>query len=168
MTDPTPTPTSTPAASGRDLLGELDAQEETLVLSSFDEDVAWRLGSMLRDAARADALPVAVTIRRGTQRLFHTALPGASADNDGWLDRKCAVVERYGRSSLWVGESFRAKGRTFDADSRLDTSTHAAHGGAFPLRVRGAGPVGVVAVSGLPQLDDHRLVVEVLERFIGD
>jgi len=44
----------------------------------------------------------------------------------------------------------------------------AAHGGAFPIVVRGVGPVGVVTVSGLPQLDDHRLVVEVLRAFAAD
>jgi uncharacterized protein (UPF0303 family) len=30
------------------------------------------------------------------------------------------------------------------------------------------GVVGVITVSGLPQADDHALVVEVLERFLAD
>jgi uncharacterized protein (UPF0303 family) len=33
--------------------------------------------------------------------------------------------------------------------------------------VRGTGCVGTVAVSGLPELDDHRLVVETLEVFLA-
>ena len=156
MTDPTP----------RDLLDELEAQEARLVLDSFDEDDAWALGSALRDTALSAGLPVAISIRRNGQRLFHTALPGASADNDGWLDRKCAVVDRYGRSSLRVGEQFRVGGKTFESDSRLDPSLYAAHGGAFPIIVRGTGCVGTVAVSGLPQLEDHRLVVETLRTFV--
>ncbi len=147
----------------RTRLDALEAEESRLVLASFDEADAWALGSRLRDLALADRLPVAVTIRRHGQRLFHAALPGASADNDGWLERKCAVVERYGRSSLRVGEQFRVDGSTFEAGSRLDPGRFAAHGGAFPLLVRGTGCVGVVAVSGLPQLDDHRLVVQALE-----
>jgi uncharacterized protein (UPF0303 family) len=150
----------------RDLLDELEAQEARLVLDSFDEADAWALGSALRDAALAAGLPVAISIRRNGQRLFHTALPGASADNDGWLDRKCAVVDRYGQSSLRVGEQFRVNGKTFDADARLDTTRFAAHGGAFPVLVRGTGCVGTIAVSGLPQREDHRLVVETLEAFI--
>lgn len=150
----------------RDLLDELEAQEARLVLDSFDEDDAWALGSALRNAALAAGLPVAISIRRNGQRLFHTALPGASADNDGWLDRKCAVVDRYGQSSLRVGEQFRVNGKTFDADARLDTTRFAAHGGAFPVLVRGTGCVGTIAVSGLPQREDHRLVVETLEAFI--
>jgi hypothetical protein len=91
-----------------------------------------------------------ISIRRNGQRLFHAALAGASADNDGWLDRKCAVVDRYGRSSLRVGEQFRVDGKSFDQDSRLDMSEYAAHGGAFPVLVRGVGCIGTVAVSGLP------------------
>ena len=109
---------------------------------------------------------MAISVRRNGQRLFHAALPGASADNDGWLARKCAVVDRYGRSSLRVGEQFRVDGGSFDTDSRLDPSAYAAHGGAFPILVRGTGCVGTVAVSGLPELEDHRLVVDALEAFL--
>ena len=151
----------------RALLEELEAQESRLVFDHFDEDTAWALGVALREAALEAALPVAISVRRNGQRLFHAALPGSSADNDGWLDRKSAVVDRYGRSSLRVGEQFRVDGGSFDADSRLDTSSYAAHGGAFPVLVRGTGCVGTVAVSGLPQLEDHRLVVETLEAFLA-
>jgi uncharacterized protein (UPF0303 family) len=149
--------------SGRELLDELAAQESRLVFDHFDEDTAWALGIALREAARTAELPVAISIRRNGQRLFHAALPGASADNDGWLERKCAVVDRYGRSSLRVGEQFRTEGGSFDADARLDPSGYAAHGGAFPILVQGTGCVGTVAVSGLPEVEDHRLVVETLE-----
>ncbi|WP_121251152.1 heme-degrading domain-containing protein [Nocardioides ferulae] len=154
--------------TSRELLDELAAQEQRLVFDSFDEQTAWAVGVALRDAALAAGLPVAISVRRNGQRLFHAALPGASADNDGWLERKCAVVDRYGRSSLRVGEEFRVDGKSFDADARLDPSRYAAHGGAFPVLVRDTGCVGTIAVSGLPQLDDHRLVVEVLEAFLSE
>ena len=77
------------------------------------------------------------------------------------------MVDRYGRSSLHVGEQFRVDGGSFEADARLDSSDYAAHGGAFPILVRGTGCVGTVAVSGLPQLEDHQLVVDVLETFLA-
>ena len=152
---------------GRELLDELEAQEARLVFDRFDEETAWDLGVRLRDAALSAGLPVAISIRRNGQRLFHAALPGASADNDGWLARKSAVADRYGRSSLRVGEQFRVAGKSFDEDSRLDPSRFAAHGGAFPILVRGSGCIGSVAVSGLPQLEDHRLVVEVIEALLA-
>ena len=100
-----------------ELLDELMAQESRLVFDSFDEDTAWALGVALREAALAAFLPVAISIRRNGQRLFHAALPGASADNDGWLERKSAVVDRYGCSSLRVGEQFRVDGGSFEAGS---------------------------------------------------
>ncbi|MDO9379977.1 MAG: heme-degrading domain-containing protein [Nocardioidaceae bacterium] len=153
-------------STDRTLLDELLAQEDRLVFDAFDETVAWEVGVALRDAALAQSLPVAMSVRRNGQRLFHAALPGASADNDGWLERKCAVVDRYAHSSLLVGEQFRVAGGTFEDRSRLDPGVYAAHGGAFPVLVRGTGCVGTVAVSGLPQRDDHALVVDVLERYL--
>src|SRR6476469_3369536 len=152
----------------QDLLAELAAQEAALTFNHFDEATAWELGVALREAALAAGLPVAISIRRNGHRLFHAALAGSSADNDAWLARKSAVVDRYGRSSLRVGEQFRVHGGTFDHDSRLDTATYAAHGGAFPIIVRGTGCVGTVAVSGLPEVEDHRFLVATLEAFLAD
>lgn len=147
-------------------LPALLAEEERLVFSRFDHETAWQLGTRLRAAALDDHLPVAISIRRNGQCLFHAALPGSSADNDAWLLRKAAVVERYGHSSYYVGCKFRADGGDFDGDSRLDVGTFAAHGGAFPVTVRTAGCVGTVAVSGLPQVEDHQFVVKHLEAFL--
>ncbi len=148
--------------TGGELLDELEAAGGAARVESFDEQTAWDLGVALREAGLAGALPIAISVRRDGKRLFHAALPGASADNDGWLARKSAVVDRYGQSSLRVGEEFRVRGSSFDEDSRLDVADFAAHGGAFPILVRGTGCIGTVAVSGLPQLEDHQLVVDTL------
>ena len=136
-------------------------QERTLQFDAFSHNDAWMLGTRLRTLATEQTLPVAIAIMLGDQRVFHAGLAGSSADNDGWLERKFAVVRRYGHSSLAVGVEFRSRGVDFDVDSRLDLTRFAAHGGAFPLFVRGS-IVGMVGVSGLPQLDDHALVVEAL------
>ena len=149
-------------------LAALLAEEARLVFSRFDHDVAWELGSRLRAAALEARLPVAISIRRNGQCLFHAALPGSSADNDAWLLRKAAVAERYGHSSYFVGCRFRADGRDFDTDSRLDVARFAAHGGAFPIILGGNGCIGTVAVSGLPEVEDHRFVVTHLEAFLLD
>ena len=149
-------------------LASLLAEEDRLVFSQFDHDTAWDLGSRLRAAALQGKLPVAIAIRRNGQCLFHAALPGSSADNDGWLLRKAAVVERYGHSSYFVGCKFRADGGDFDIDSRLDVAVFAAHGGAFPVICGTSGRIGTVAVSGLRQLEDHQFVVTHLEQFLLD
>jgi uncharacterized protein (UPF0303 family) len=97
----------------------------------------------------------------GDQQVFHSASEGTSADNDDWLARKFRVVRRFSHASLTIGTQFRARGLDFAVDSGLDPRLFAAHGGAFPLRVRGS-IVGIVGVSGLTQFEDHELVVEVL------
>lgn len=150
-----------------ELIAELEAQEERLRFDRFDNDDAWALGRLLVDVARERSLPITIDVRRGGQQLFHAALPGTTPDNDRWIERKIRVVERLHASSYLVGRRLAAKGATFDAGYGVDPADYATHGGAFPIRVRDVGVVGVVTVSGLPQADDHALVVEVLERFLG-
>ncbi|MFF1283596.1 heme-degrading domain-containing protein [Streptomyces sp. NPDC058299] len=161
MTHPQTTPDLVPGPE------ELEAQERRLVFRRFTYDDAWALGSLLVRLARERGAPVAIDIHRAGQQLFHAALPGSTPDNDAWIARKRRVVERYGASSYLVGTRFRAKGTTFEESSRLDPDTYAAHGGSFPVRVEDVGVVGAVTVSGLPQLQDHKLVVEALEKFLS-
>nr|WP_107906229.1 heme-degrading domain-containing protein [Streptomyces chartreusis] len=148
-------------------LAELEAQERRLVFARFTHDDAWALGCLLVEMARERQAPVAIDIHRSGQQLFHAALPGSTPDNDAWIARKRRVVERYGSASYIVGARFRAKGTTFEDSSRLDADTYAAHGGSFPINVEGAGVIGSVTVSGLPQLEDHRMVTEALEQFLN-
>jgi uncharacterized protein (UPF0303 family) len=148
-------------------LEALLAEEERLVFPYFDHQTAWDLGSDMRTRALANQLPVVISIRRNGQRLFYAALPGSASDNDAWIDRKSAVVDRFGHSSYYIGCKYRAEGKDFDTASRLNADLFAAHGGAFPLIIAGTGPVGVIAVSGLPQAEDHRFVVTALERFLS-
>ncbi|ANZ39420.1 hypothetical protein BBK82_28605 [Lentzea guizhouensis] len=146
---------------------ELLAQEERLQFDTFDNDTAIELGLHLLQAARDQGLPIAISVRRGGHRLFHASLPGTAPNNDRWLERKTRVVELFGHSSFQVGTSFREKGTTFEAESRLDPDLYAAHGGVFPVIVRGTGPVGTVGVSGLPQAEDHAFVVSGLQSFLN-
>lgn len=149
----------------RELLERVEDEERELVLPRFDLADAWALGSRMRIAALEARLPIVIGISLGEARVFHTALPGSSADNDGWLDRKTRVAKRYGRSSYGVGLSFRAAGKDFDVDARLDTALFAAHGGVFPITIAGVGVVGTVGVSGLPQAEDHAFVVAHLRAY---
>jgi len=148
-------------------LTELAAQEEELQFRSFTNDDAWALGSALVARAREEGLPVAIDVSRHSHQLFHAALPGATPDNDTWIARKAATVHRFGRSSLYVGQRSREAGTTFEEQFGLDPQRYVAHGGGFPVLVRDVGPVGVVVVSGLPQVEDHRMVVEALRAHLA-
>jgi uncharacterized protein (UPF0303 family) len=148
-------------------LAELAAEEEELQFTGFTNDDAWDLGSALAAAARRDGAPVAVDVSRHGHQLFHASLPGTSPDNDSWIQRKTRVVHRFGHSSLYVRQASIERGTTFEEEFGLDPALYAAHGGAFPVVVRSVGPVGAVVVSGLPQLEDHRMVVAALRAHLG-
>ena len=110
---------------------------------------------------------MAIDISRNSHTLFHVALPGATPDNDSWIARKQRVVQRFGHSTLYMRQVFVERGTTFEEALGLDPQRYAAHGGGFPVIVRAVGPVGVVVVSGLPQLEDHRMVVAALRAHLG-
>jgi uncharacterized protein (UPF0303 family) len=131
-------------------------------LDHFDLDAAWRLGTTLAERCRSQGLPVTISIQLGEHRVFHAALPGTSADNDSWVDRKSRVVRRFDCSSHEV-ENRLAKGDPdrFYATFALSPSDYAPAGGAVPIRVRGT-LVGVLAVSGLESSEDHELAVSAL------
>jgi len=148
-------------------LEALLAQEDELQFSAFTNATAWELGCALVEAARRDNLAVAIDIRRGEHQLFHAALPGTAPNNDVWIERKNRVVRRFGHSSFYMGVLHEQEGTTLAERQLVDPRRFAAHGGAFPIIVRDVGVVGTVTVSGLPQADDHRLVVTVLREFLG-
>jgi len=147
-------------------LDDLGAEEAELRFRRFDYDDAWRLGSMLVEAARAERLPIAIDISRGGQQLFHAALPGSVPDNDAWIQRKIRSVLRFGHSSMYISLQRKLDGRSLGEVYFVDEQLYAAAGGCFPVHVEGCGIVGTVTVSGLPQVDDHRFVVKTIRAFL--
>lgn len=139
-------------------LEALLAQEKELVFSRFTDKEAWDLGSWLVENARIRNFPIAIDITRNGHRLFHYAFDGASPDNEQWIAAKAAVVQRCSHSSFYMGGKIESQ----EGAKLLPLEKFAAHGGAFPLLIRNVGPVGHVAVSGLPSAEDHAFVVEAL------
>jgi uncharacterized protein (UPF0303 family) len=152
-----------PAATISEDRARIADQERQLVFPRFDAHTAWSLGNTLRSLAETRKAPVVIDIRRfgdPNQQLFFTALPGTTPDNARWVVRKSKVVERFHRSSYAAGLYLQEQGVTFEAKYSLPDADYATHGGAFPISVAGAGIVGSVTVSGLPQRADHELVIE--------
>ena len=147
-------------------LEQVALQERELRLPRFDAQVAWELGTLLQNMAEARELPVVIDVRRFGQPLFYAAMDGSTPDNPEWVRRKSNVVARFHRSSYGVGLSLQAKNDSLEGRG-LPVADYATHGGSFPLVVDGAGIVGSVTVSGLPQRDDHELVVEALCEMLG-
>ena len=147
-------------------IATIKKQEQLAQFQAFAEETAFDLGSALYGIARAKRAPVAVSIRTADRVLFHAAMPGATPDNDHWIRRKSNVVLRYHQSSLLFGDTLALKGRAINPDMGISFEDYAGHGGSFPIRIKKSGVVAAITVSGLPQLDDHRMVVEALAQFL--
>lgn len=148
------------------LIERIEDEIQTFQFAAFDQADALRLGLSLVNLGIDRSLPIAVDIRRKGHVLFHASLPGATADNDIWVARKSRTADRYSMPSLLVGLRARVGGGRMEDNTWFDQSRYAAHGGAFPVYVRGTGAVATVTVSGLPQKDDHDLVVEALASYL--
>jgi uncharacterized protein (UPF0303 family) len=145
----------------------VELQERELQFPRFDAQAAWHLGSSLRTMAQDRGLAVVIDVRRFGQPLFYTALEGTTPDNVEWVRRKSNLVARFHRSSYSIGLNLKLKNDTLLERYALPTADYAAHGGSFPLTIVGAGVIGSVTVSGLPQREDHELVVEALCAMLG-
>ena len=132
------------------------AEAETLILPRFDETTALQLGAILLDLSQG--LPVVINIRNAHRTFFHAALPGSQANNDNWARRKSNTALMMGRASMAVGLRNAERNQTLSRDG-LSDADYSDSGGAVPIRVAGVGMVAVATVSGLPQEEDHRLVV---------
>ena len=147
-------------------IDELRAEAETVVLSAFTEADALRLGAALVAAAQDRDLPVVISIRSADRTFFHAALPGSTASNEHWTRRKGNTALMFGTSSLLQRLLHEKSGRTL-VISGLPDADYALSGGAVPVCVKGAGMVAVATVSGLPDTEDHAMVVAAIRALIG-
>lgn len=145
---------------------ELEAEYAGLVLQQFGEATALRLGQILVDIAMKKHLPVVVNIRTADRTLFHAGLPGSAPLNDLWARRKSNTALLFQLPSLLVAARNKARGEPLDRHG-LSGSDYADSGGAVPVKVEGVGVVAVATISGLPQVEDHKLVVQGIRALIA-
>jgi endoglucanase len=148
-------------------LAALLREEQQLQFDRFDDATARAVGAHLVARAEREHKAVTIQVSRGDTVLFKQAMPGASPDHADWIRRKNNLVGRTGHSSFYTHNEVRQAGGDHDALPGLDMRDYAAHGGAFPVIVRGQGVVGTVTVSGLPGPDDHALVVAALKDYLA-
>ena len=150
-----------------DMLKQLLQEEQELQFEKFNEATAWQIGNQLVERSVSEELPVAIDITRGDHQLFHASLSGTSADNDEWIKRKVRLVYRFGHSSFYIGQLLKSKGKSLEEAHLISESLYAPHGGCFPIIVKGTGMIGTITVSGLPQEEDHKLVVRAIRDFLA-
>ncbi len=146
---------------------QLALEEKSLLLHSLSHAEALTIGEIAVELGRARALPIAVEVRLDDWIVYHASLPGSKPDNDWWIARKARVVMLKHHSTLYERVSAQERGVDWHKENNLLDETHAIHGGGLPLITKGEGFVGVLLVSGLPQVDDHLLGVEVLTEFLA-
>lgn len=140
-------------------------QEAELVLDQFDEAVAFALGSAIRERALAEGMSLVVDIRTWDRQVFFAATPGTSADNAEWVRRKINTVRRFQRASYRM---VLERGEVpFSPQSGADPADYVIAGGGFPIRVKGAGIIGCLTISGLPGRSDHAVAVDALCDHLG-
>jgi uncharacterized protein (UPF0303 family) len=147
-------------------LKKIALQEKRLQFTEFNAKVAWELGIALKTAAEKRGAAVAIDIQLHGHPLFSYGMPGTTPDNWEWIRRKRNVVMRYHRSSYAVGLKHERAGTTLQDATGLDLRDYSTHGGCFPVMLAGTGCIGTITVSGLPQREDHSLVVSVLQEYL--
>lgn len=148
-------------------LERLAEQERRLCFERFDAATAWDVGQRLRQLADGRRAALAIEVRLACETVFFCAMPGTAPANADWARRKRNTVELLHRSSYRVGCELQRDQATLESRMGLPLRDYASHGGSFPLQVQGLGCIGAVTVSGLPQREDHALVVEVLAALGG-
>ena len=128
---------------------------------------ALEIGEIAKSIGADQSLPIAIEVRLGDWIIYHASLPGSTAENQGWIDRKARVVMLKKHSTLYERVSAEERGVDWHKENNLLNETHAIHGGGLPLITKDEGFVGVLLISGLPQVEDHLLGVEVLTEFLA-
>jgi uncharacterized protein (UPF0303 family) len=153
-------------SGNKEELERVQKEERELAFERFGNDEAFDLGLAFLKVARERKLPIAVDIERSGQRLFHFAAAGSSVDNANWIERKKNLVRTVFKSSYAIHLELERDGKTLEERYDCPMGHFAAHGGCFPIVVKGTGFVGTVTVSGLPQKDDHDLAVEIIRTYL--
>ena len=146
---------------------ELLNQEITLRLENFSNQEAIEIGEYAVEIAQNRNLPIAIEIRINDWTVFKAVLPGSKTENDGWINRKARVVTLTGHSTMFERVRAEELGIDWHHEHGVVDETHAIHGGGIPLTTKDGNLRGVMIISGLPQVDDHLLAVEILSAYLA-
>jgi len=142
-------------------------EEAVLILPSLTNLDAVEIGQIATEIGIERKLPIAVEVRIGDWIIYHVSLPGSTAENDWWISRKARVVMLKHHSTMYERVSAEERGVDWHEENNLLDETHAIHGGGLPLITKDDGLSGVLLISGLPQVEDHLLGIEVLTEFLA-
>ena len=146
---------------------QLLAEELILTLPYLGSTEGLEIGEIAKSLGLLRNLPIAIEVRLGDWTIYHASLPGSTPENDWWMSRKARTVMFKHHSTMYERVSAEERGVDWHKENNLLDETHALHGGGLPLITKSEGFVGVLLISGLPQVEDHLLGVEVLTEFLA-
>ena len=155
------------ATTGGFTSSQLMGEEQILTLPSLDIADTLEIGEIAKSLGQIKNLPIVVEVRLGDWIVYHASLPGSKSENQWWIDRKARVVMLKHHSTLYERVSAEERGVDWHRENNLLDETHAVHGGGLPLITKDEGFVGILLISGLPQVEDHLLGVEVLTELLA-
>ena len=141
-------------------------EEAVLKLASLTNTDALEIGEIAATLGKQRKLPIAIEVRIGEWIVFHASLEGSKPENDWWINRKVSVVMLKHHSTMFERVSAEERGADWHKENGVTDETHAIHGGALSL-ITEEGFKGILIISGLPQVEDHLLAVEVLTEFLA-
>ena len=145
----------------------LALEARALQLSSLSQAEALEIGAIAQSIGLDRKLPIAIEVRMKEWVVFHASLPGSTPENDSWIARKARVVNATGNSTMYERVLSEEQGIDWYEVKGLPEETHAIHGGGLALNVVGLGLTGILIVSGLPQVEDHLLGVEIITEYLA-
>ena len=145
----------------------LALEAKALQLSSLSQAEALEIGTIAQSIGLDRKLPIAIEVRMKEWTIFHVSLPGSTPENDSWIARKARVVNATGNSTMYERVLAEEQGIDWYAVKGLSEESHAIHGGGLALNVVGLGLTGILLISGLPQVDDHLLGVEIITEYLA-
>ncbi|AOZ94466.1 heme-degrading domain-containing protein [Paenibacillus crassostreae] len=151
----------------RQRIEQMEKEELELQFNSFTNDTALQLGLAIVEEARLTGKRITVDITVSGQRLFLHAMEGTVAENEDWIRRKNNVVNHFGWSSWHKALEMQNEGTTLEERYGLPFIDYVGAGGGFPLVQKDKGRIGTVTVSGLPDQEDHDLLISALRRFLS-
>ena len=145
---------------------ELLEDELSTTLISLNNEDALAIGKLATEIGISRNLPIAIQVQIGEWIVYKAALPGSKPENDGWIKRKANVVLLKHHSTMYERVLAEENSRDWHLDNGVEDATHAIHGGGFPLSTN-EGFKGILLISGLPQVEDHLLAVEILRTYLS-
>lgn len=147
------------------LMDSIQAQETAYEFERIDEELALQMGLYVIRRAHEMGKPVATRITLNRRTLFAFSMAGTKPESDNWIRRKENITYATNGSSYYW-ECWSEQGVHPLEWRGMSYEDYAPAGGCFPLRIKGAGMVGTLTISGMASHEDHALAFETVEKAV--